>query len=51
MAAGSVYFAFLPAIVTTPLAGKAVELFGTQPTFWGAMATAGAALLALRLKM
>ena len=30
--------------ITTPLAGKAVERFGTQPTFWGALAIAGAGL-------
>lgn len=44
MAVGFVYFVFLPAIVTTPLAGKAVERFGTRPTFWGALAVAGAGL-------
>ena len=44
MAVGFVYFVFLPAIITTPLAGKAVERFGTQTTFWGALAIAGAGL-------
>src|SRR5438876_73624 len=44
MAVGFVYFVFLPSIFTTPLAGRAVERFGTQPTFWGALALAGAGL-------
>jgi len=44
MAVGFVYFVFLPAVVTTPLAGKAVALFGTRPAFWGALALAGAGL-------
>src|SRR6266699_3038327 len=34
MALGFVYFVFLPSIATTPLAGRAVQLFGTQPTLW-----------------
>ena len=38
MTLGFVYFVFLPAIVTTPLAGRAVKRFGTRPTFWGALA-------------
>lgn len=29
---GLVYFVFLPSIITTPLAGRAVERFGTRPT-------------------
>jgi MFS transporter, YNFM family, putative membrane transport protein len=40
MAVGFVYFVFLPAIITTPLAGKAVQNFGTRPAFWGALAVA-----------
>jgi MFS transporter, YNFM family, putative membrane transport protein len=44
MALGFVYFVFLPSIVTTPLAGRAVRRFGTRPTFWGALAVAGAGL-------
>src|SRR2546426_243188 len=44
MAVGFVYFVFLPSIVTTPLAGRPVERFGTQPTFWGALVIAGAGL-------
>ena len=44
MALGFVYFVFLPSIFTTPLAGRAVQRFGTQRTFWGALAVAGAGL-------
>ena len=44
MAVGFVYFVFLPAVLTTPLAGRAVERFGTRGTFWGAIALAGAGL-------
>jgi MFS transporter, YNFM family, putative membrane transport protein len=49
MALGFVYFVFLPSIITTPLAGKAVQHFGTQPTFWGALATAATGLPLLLL--
>jgi len=44
MQLGFVYLVFLPSILTTPLAGRAVTRFGTQPTFWGALALAGAGL-------
>ncbi len=44
MALGFVYFVFLPSVLTTPLAGRAVQRFGTRPTFWGALAVAGAGL-------
>jgi MFS transporter, YNFM family, putative membrane transport protein len=44
MALGLVYFVFLPSIVTTPLAGRAVGRFGARPTFWGALALAAAGL-------
>jgi predicted MFS family arabinose efflux permease len=44
MALGLVYFVFLPSIVTTPFAGRAVARYGTQPTFWGALALAGVGL-------
>jgi len=44
MALGLVYFVFLPSILTTPLAGRAVERFGTRPTLWAALALAGAGL-------
>lgn len=49
MALGFVYFVFLPSVFTTPLAGKAVQRFGTRPTFWYALATAGAGLPLLLL--
>ncbi len=41
MQIGLVYGVFLPAILTTPLAGQAVTRFGTRPTFWAALALAG----------
>jgi len=44
MALGFVYFVFLPSVVTTPLAGRAVQRFGTRPAFWGSLAVAGAGL-------
>jgi predicted MFS family arabinose efflux permease len=44
MALGFVYLVFLPSIVTTPLAGRAVERFGVRPTIWGALALAGVGL-------
>ena len=44
MTLGFVYFVFLPSIFTTPLAGRAVQRFGTRPTFWGALGLAGVGL-------
>ena len=44
MARGFVFLVFLPSIFTTPIAGRAVERFGARPTFWGALAVAGAGL-------
>jgi YNFM family putative membrane transporter len=44
MQIGLVYFVFLPSILTTPLAGRAVQIFGTRPTFWGALTFAAAGL-------
>ena len=44
MALGFVYLVFLPAIFTTPIAGRVVARFGTRPTFWGALGVAGAGL-------
>jgi MFS transporter, YNFM family, putative membrane transport protein len=44
MELGFVYFVFLPSIVTTPMAGRAVALVGTRPTLWGSLAIAGAGL-------
>src|SRR5215813_7294697 len=42
MQLGFVYFVFVPSILTTPLAGKVAQRLGTRPTFWGALAVAGA---------
>jgi YNFM family putative membrane transporter len=44
MTLGLVYFVFLPSIATTPLAGRAVQRFGTRRTFWGALFVAGLGL-------
>jgi len=41
---GLVYFVFLPAVVTTLLAGKAVARFGTRPAIWGALSVAAIGL-------
>jgi predicted MFS family arabinose efflux permease len=44
MAVGLVYFVFLPAVVATPLAGRAVARFGARRAFRGAIAVAAAGL-------
>lgn len=44
MAVGFVYFVFLPAIFTTPLAGKTVARFGVRPALWSALLIAGSGL-------
>jgi MFS transporter, YNFM family, putative membrane transport protein len=44
MQIGLIYLVFLPSILTTPLAGRAVARFGTRPTFWAALALAGLGL-------
>ena len=44
MQLGVVYLVFLPSIFTTPLAGAAVQRFGTRLTLWGALAAAGVGL-------
>lgn len=44
MMLGTVYFVFLPSIVTTPLAGKVVARIGTRPTLWASFALAAAGL-------
>src|SRR6516162_122339 len=44
MMLGLVYFVFLPSIITTPLAGQAVQWLGTRPTMWGSLALALAGL-------
>src|SRR5215475_3247495 len=49
MQLGFVYLVFLPSILTTPLAGHAVERFGARPTFWSAVGLAGAGLPLLLL--
>ncbi len=41
---GFVYFVFLPSVVTTLLAGSAVDRFGTRPAIWGALAVAAIGL-------
>jgi predicted MFS family arabinose efflux permease len=49
MAVGFVYFVFLPSLITTPLAGRAVARFGVRTTFWGGIAVALAGLPLLSL--
>jgi MFS transporter, YNFM family, putative membrane transport protein len=49
MTLGLVYFVFLPSIITTPLAGAAVQRVGTRMTFWGSLALAGVGLPLLLL--
>jgi predicted MFS family arabinose efflux permease len=49
MAIGFVYFVFLPAVLATPLAGRAVSRYGTRPVFRGALAVAIAGLPLLLL--
>jgi predicted MFS family arabinose efflux permease len=44
MGVGFVYFVFLPSILTTLLAGKAVALFGTRPPLWGGLVIAALGL-------
>lgn len=44
MMLGIVYFVFLPAIVTTPIAGRVVARIGTRPALWSAFALAAAGL-------
>jgi MFS transporter, YNFM family, putative membrane transport protein len=44
MGVGFVYVVFLPSIVTTLLAGKAVVLFGMRPSLWGGLAIAALGL-------
>lgn len=49
MALGFVYFVFLPAILTTPLAGAVVARLGTRPAMWSGLALAAAGLPLLLL--
>jgi predicted MFS family arabinose efflux permease len=44
MGVGFVYLVFLPSIVTTLLAGKAVALYGMRPSLWGGLAIAALGL-------
>jgi predicted MFS family arabinose efflux permease len=44
MQLGLVYFVFLPALLTTPFAGRVATRIGTRPTFAGALAVAGLGL-------
>lgn len=44
MALGFVYLVFLPAVIATPFAGRAVAKWGTRRVFWGALAVAAAGL-------
>ena len=44
MELGLIYFVFLPSIVTTLMAGTAVNRFGTRPAIWGALAIAALGL-------
>ena len=41
MALGFVYLVFLPSVITTPFAGRAVQRFGTRTTIWISLALAG----------
>jgi MFS transporter, YNFM family, putative membrane transport protein len=44
MQLGLVYFVFLPSIFTTPLAGQAVQRWGTRAALWGGLGMAIASL-------
>jgi predicted MFS family arabinose efflux permease len=49
MQLGFVYFVFLPSVVTTLVAGRAVHRWGTRPTLWGSLVLAGVGLPLLLL--
>jgi predicted MFS family arabinose efflux permease len=49
MALGLVYLVFLPAIFTTPVAGRMARRLGSRKAFWISLATAGAGLPLLLL--
>jgi MFS transporter, YNFM family, putative membrane transport protein len=49
MTLGFVYFVFLPAIFTTPLAGTLAARLGTRPALWAGLGLAGAGLPLLLL--
>jgi predicted MFS family arabinose efflux permease len=44
MTLGFVYFVFLPAVITTPLAGAVVKRCGVQRTLWASLGLAGLGL-------
>ena len=44
MSLGLVYFVFLPAMFSTPAAGRAALRFGTRPALWGGLLVAAAGL-------
>lgn len=44
MELGVIYFVFLPSIVSTPLAGRAVSALGARPSLWGGLAVAAIGL-------
>jgi MFS transporter, YNFM family, putative membrane transport protein len=44
MGVGFVYFVFLPSVVTTLLAGRAVAVFGMRPSLWAGLAIAALGL-------
>ena len=44
MSLGLVYLVFLPSVLTTPLAGRAVARFGARPTFWASFGVAALGL-------
>lgn len=49
MSLGFVYFVFLPAMFSTPAAGRAALRFGVRPAMWGGLLLAGAGLPLLLL--
>src|SRR6266852_2541859 len=49
MELGFVYFVFVPSVVTTLLAGRAVHRWGTRPTLWSSLALASVGLPLLLL--
>jgi MFS transporter, YNFM family, putative membrane transport protein len=44
MSLGLVYFVFLPSMFTTPLAGRAADMFGLRTALWAGLAVAAAGL-------
>jgi predicted MFS family arabinose efflux permease len=44
MSVGFVYLVFLPSILITPLAGRAVRIWGPRPALWGGLAVAAIGL-------